>query len=815
MAPKTSDPLDLDELIRRRSALALALAAHEASVRRFWPPDERPSFVIVRAELAKLKSDKGGRPLHLTSSASCFESLADLEPRFAGRLAPANTGPAWRSIAEVFAERALRTPPGQWTSDEAAHVYCRVRALPSVLRFAPSLAPQKALQDAAQRRLVEAFSVIDATRPPTERGLGERDLDDDGKVVKKPGTELYPANAFHAYWGAKAHAEYETRQVSRADLVELPPSHHRKVGENNAWAHSAMTRHTALLLADKRRGDAQQLAFALLTDLIANQGALTPASGRYDLYEAALAAFFGAEESSGRWPPSAPLFHYPQSGNAYCYTYETLTELLRPALAREEGRAFRALLEPYISNLFDAWDYAMGTRVPLEDAGGETYGWSSNHHVTRNDPEAWATAEVFAFGQLLRCVSGHLTAERAATELKVRRPEYATRAAAEKVLGERGSTWTTTGWTVARQLGSMFLHPVRMPREDTDHAIRDPDAPFIGPDNARSAVLFGPPGTSKTSVVEALAGALGWQYIEVLASDFLSAGVDAVPARADVIFDRLMQLDRCVILFDEIDELIRDRIDDSSDPFGRFLTTSMLPKIAKLWKQRRVIFFVATNHIGKADPAITRSSRFDARVFVAPPSLAVKRSLLERELDQQGPPLDDEKIARALDEDETRRVDFTQYEHGLAVLPLLRYDQLPELARLLRRSDDPQSYENLLRALETISQDLVDHEWQPAEKPDDWQELSPVDRLRFIYREYLRDHRSDSSRIRMIAVAADATDLAPVSWSKLGHDDTHVYYEAPNDLPPRAPDGQIVLTDAERRAEDRGILSFEFPRAVV
>jgi hypothetical protein len=803
--------MDLDELIRRRGALAVALAVHEASLRRFWPPDKRPSFVIARAELAGLTPDSGGRPLHLTSSASCFESLADREPRFGGPLPPDPEGKAWGSVAQRFAQRALDTPAYQWTSDEAAHVYCRVRALPGVLRFAPDLAARPGLQLAARGRLTEAFAVIDTTRPPTERGLGERALTKSGNVKRKPGEELYPANAFHAYWGAKANAEYETRRSAQGDLLELSLSHRQRVAENHAWAQAAMTRHTALLLGDKRRGDAQQLVFALLADLLANEEQLSPASHRYDLYDSALKAFFGAQEDSGRWPQSAPLFHYPQSGNAYCYTYETLTELLRPALPREEGRALRALIERYLGRLFDAWDYAMETRVPLEDTRGDTYGWSSNHHVTRNDPEAWATAEVFAFGQMLRCVSGHFAAEWAATELKVRRPEYATRTDAEDDLGDRGSSWSHDRWTVGRQLAAMFLHPARMPRSGTDADVRDPDAPLIGADDARSAVLYGPPGTGKTTLVEALAGALGWQYIEVLASDFLSAGVDAVPARADVIFDRLMQLDRCVVLFDEIDELIRDRTADLSDPFGRFLTTSMLPKIAKLWKQRRLIFFVATNHVSKADPAITRSSRFDASIFVTPPGIDVKRKLLVDELGEQAPLLDDDKIARALSPDPNERKTLTQDERVLAVLPLLRFDQVPELSRLLRASTKPSSSEELHKALTTMAADLLAHEWQPVGTVDgDWDEKDPADRLRLIYEAYVKDDRHDSSRTRAVAVGASVSDLAPADWVELAKDADFRYYESPGDLPCLS-SGTVGLEKAGTGVTDRGILSFDRP----
>lgn len=74
--------MDLSALIERRRALEVALAVHEASLVKFWPGD-RPSFRIETAE--KLPPDHGhGKPSHLTSTASCFESLADRHPSLDG-----------------------------------------------------------------------------------------------------------------------------------------------------------------------------------------------------------------------------------------------------------------------------------------------------------------------------------------------------------------------------------------------------------------------------------------------------------------------------------------------------------------------------------------------------------------------------------------------------------------------------------------------------------------------------------------------------------------------------------------------------------
>src|SRR5439155_3192377 len=52
--------------------------------------------------------------------------------------------------------------------------------------------------------------------------------------------------------------------------------------------------------------------------------------------------------------------------------------------------------------------------------------------------------------------------------------------------------------------------------------------------------------------------------------------------------------------------------------------TSMLPKLAELWNQRKVIYFVATNYVEYFDRAVTRAQRFDVLIFVGSPSFKRK-----------------------------------------------------------------------------------------------------------------------------------------------------------------------------------------------
>ena len=81
----------------------------------------------------------------------------------------------------------------------------------------------------------------------------------------------------------------------------------------------------------------------------------------------------------------------------------------------------------------------------------------------------------------------------------------------------------------------------------------------LGKRKRRSALLFGPPGTSKTSLAKAVAKRLGWPFVELSPSDFLKSGLPGIYDRVNEVFDDLMDLFGVVILFDEMDALVQSR----------------------------------------------------------------------------------------------------------------------------------------------------------------------------------------------------------------------------------------------------------------
>lgn len=814
--------MDFETLRTERREIRDFVSLHEASVLDFVGDgvkevDGRTSYEDCswfRLTTDEAATDDKRRPPHLSTSASCLESLADARTSDSTGLVGDRL-----KMAQKFSTRALDADPRSWRSEGAADVYCRARTLPAVLAFHSDWS--QAQRKNATRLLREIFQVVDVSNPALG-GVMEWPLYVGGAgKIQRPDfddpttrTSAYPPNAFHTYWALKALEAFTANLPEAA--AALTEGFQQQVNTARAWGTNALATQAALISGGARRVDPQQLAYAIALNVTHEEEPLTAGTQRHELVQAALRAFFSAQDDEGGFPQSQPLFHYPAAGNAYCYVYETLTELLRPALPRETGRVYRDLLRVHAQALVRTWHLARRTRVLLTPKAGQVaraphFGWGSAHQAFRREPEGWATAAVYSYLQALRCLLGHWAAEEAANRVGARVSKYATVAAGRKTLSDRGRTWSTDGpWTLGRRIGSLFLHPRIATDPGSD--LRDPDAHLIADNEARSALLFGPPGTGKTTMVQALAGALGWQYVEIQAADFLSEGMDKVPARADEIFASLMELDRCVILFDEIDELIRLRTDEQTDPFGRFLTTSMLPKLAQLWDQRRVLFFANTNHVAKADPAIRRSQRFDAALLVMPPDFSKKRSLL-------GPGWGDE-----LSEDAVRGALAGSEQGGgdidsLGVLALLRFDQMAQL------SDVPVGDLDALRSrLAGLALDIARNEWVvrdtataggdveavPVERDDEPQMIqAALKQLYGMLRDYQEQERVDMSRAAFAVVPEkmltdDLENRADLSDNRrLARVMRHAAVEGPTDE-----HGEVVLAVGGKNFHDDGLLEF-------
>ena len=115
-------------------------------------------------------------------------------------------------------------------------------------------------------------------------------------------------------------------------------------------------------------------------------------------------------------------------------------------------------------------------------------------------------------------------------------------------------------------------------------------------------------------------------------ASFLADGLSNVAARIRYVFTRLMALDSAVILFDEIEEFGLDRETPGLSMESRMLTTAMLTAINDLRRNKRSVFFIATNRLRAFDAAITRRGRFDMQLFVGTPNLSSRLVQFQQKL---------------------------------------------------------------------------------------------------------------------------------------------------------------------------------------
>ncbi len=154
-----------------------------------------------------------------------------------------------------------------------------------------------------------------------------------------------------------------------------------------------------------------------------------------------------------------------------------------------------------------------------------------------------------------------------------------------------------------------------------------------------SLILYGPPGTRKTSLAARLAESLKWPLLTLSPPSFLQrGGLENFEACAADIFGDLRRLRRVVVLFDECEDFFkaRPKADSThleSRTVGAFITAGMLPRLQALRDRNWIIFILATNSkLEDLDPAVIRRGRFDYAEEIGYPTLEAQLHYVRRKL---------------------------------------------------------------------------------------------------------------------------------------------------------------------------------------
>lgn len=140
----------------------------------------------------------------------------------------------------------------------------------------------------------------------------------------------------------------------------------------------------------------------------------------------------------------------------------------------------------------------------------------------------------------------------------------------------------------------------------------------------RGYLLYGPPGSGKTSYIQALAGALSYDICLLNLSE------------RGLTDDKLIHLfsnapERSFILIEDVDAAFNKRVQTSEDGYQSAVTFSgFLNALDGVASGEERIIFMTTNHVDKLDPALIRPGRVDLRVLVDDASPLQAQTLFTR-----------------------------------------------------------------------------------------------------------------------------------------------------------------------------------------
>jgi SpoVK/Ycf46/Vps4 family AAA+-type ATPase len=148
-------------------------------------------------------------------------------------------------------------------------------------------------------------------------------------------------------------------------------------------------------------------------------------------------------------------------------------------------------------------------------------------------------------------------------------------------------------------------------------------------------LLYGPPGCGKTFIAKATAGQVNAKFISVGLNDIVDMWIGNSEKNLHEIFELARNNTPCVLFIDEIDALGASR-SDMKQSSGRHLINQFLQELDGIDSTNEGDLIIgATNTPWNLDPAFRRPGRFDRIVFVPPPDVTTRESILRLKLNNK------------------------------------------------------------------------------------------------------------------------------------------------------------------------------------
>ncbi|MEV6386931.1 ATP-binding protein [Nocardia xishanensis] len=162
----------------------------------------------------------------------------------------------------------------------------------------------------------------------------------------------------------------------------------------------------------------------------------------------------------------------------------------------------------------------------------------------------------------------------------------------------------------------------------------------------KSVILFGPPGTGKTSFAKAVASRLGWPFVELFPSRLAAAASGGLAASLREVFADLAELDELLLFIDEVEEIAGAREGTATSP-AHGVTNELLKLIPVFREDYSRLLICATNSVRSLDSAFLRPGRFDYVIPVGPPDEPARKEIWRRYLGPAAETIDLDHLVHA------------------------------------------------------------------------------------------------------------------------------------------------------------------------
>jgi MoxR-like ATPase/GNAT superfamily N-acetyltransferase len=162
--------------------------------------------------------------------------------------------------------------------------------------------------------------------------------------------------------------------------------------------------------------------------------------------------------------------------------------------------------------------------------------------------------------------------------------------------------------------------PHSRPEQAAEHGVVPP----------RAIVLFGPPGTGKTTFARGIASRLAWPFVELFPSQ-LGTGTGDLATGLNDAFTKFDELENVVVFIDEVEDIAARRRPESRSTTA--VVNELLKCIVRFRDRPGRLLVCATNSVRELDPAFLRHGRFDCVIPIGPPDDKARKALWSSAVD--------------------------------------------------------------------------------------------------------------------------------------------------------------------------------------